>query len=190
MPPRTFSTRATRAVLIARAVVAIAAALVITFVQERDGSFSLLVLALFAAATGVVLLAGRRWVLAAVHLATAVLAVVPLGDAGVRFHVLLLGWAIASGLVELVPGIRRRGTAGAAEMAVVGGLTLLLAVVSLIVEPQYALDYFIEDAGRSFTLTGTIIGVGIFGGWAALVGVYLAIGALSPAPAQLSKEQS
>ena len=48
--------------------------------------------------------------------------------------------------------------------------------------PEYALDYFVKDANQSFTLTGTIVGVGLFGGWAAIIAVYLGIGAFSPAP--------
>ena len=55
----------------------------------------------------------------------------------------------------------------------------MLAIVTLLVSPAYSLDYFVEEAGQSFTSTGTIIGVGL-GGWAAIVAVYLGIVALDP----------
>ena len=44
---------------------------------------------------------------------------------------------------------------------------------------QYALQYSIAGAG-SFTLTGITIGVGVFGGYTAIVAVYLAIAGFSP----------
>ena len=45
---------------------------------------------------------------------------------------------------------------------------------------QYALRYTIDEANETFTLTGIIIGVGIFGAYAAIVAVYLAIAGFSP----------
>ena len=50
----------------------------------------------------------------------------------------------------------------------------------LLVPTQYALRYTIEDANATFTLTGIIIGVGIFGAYAAIVAVYLGIAGFSP----------
>ena len=54
------------------------------------------------------------------------------------------------------------------------------AVALLLVPTQYALEYTIEEANATFTLTGIIIGVGIFGGYAAIVAVYLGIAGFSP----------
>jgi hypothetical protein len=48
------------------------------------------------------------------------------------------------------------------------------------VPAQYTLNYFIAEAHRSFTLTGIAIAVGIFGGYAAVIAVYLGIAGLSP----------
>lgn len=62
---------------------------------------------------------------------------------------------------------------------VVGALTLLLALAFLLIPAGYRLDYVIEEAG-SFTLTGTTIAVGVFGGYTAIVAVYLAIAGFSP----------
>ena len=59
----------------------------------------------------------------------------------------------------------------------------LLGVVLLFVQPAYALDYTIEEAHQTFTLTGITIGVGLFGGYAAIVAVYLGIAGFSPRPA-------
>jgi hypothetical protein len=63
---------------------------------------------------------------------------------------------------------------------VIGIVTLLLAVGLLLVPTQYALQYTIEEARETFTLTGIIIGVGIFGAYTAVVAVYLAIAGFSP----------
>ena len=50
----------------------------------------------------------------------------------------------------------------------------------LAVPTQYALQYTVDDAHQTFTLTGITIGVGIFGGYAAIIAVYLAIAGFSP----------
>ena len=50
----------------------------------------------------------------------------------------------------------------------------------LLVPTQYALQYTIDEADATFTLTGIIIGVGIFGAYAAIIAVYLAIAGFSP----------
>src|SRR5690606_20515347 len=60
-----------------------------------------------------------------------------------------------------------------------GVLGLLLALLLLVIPVGYTLDYAIEGAG-AFTLTGIILAVGVFGGYAAIVAVFLAIAGLSP----------
>lgn len=98
------------------------------------------------------------------------------------FFVLVIAWAIATGVAELVAGIvqRRRGDADARDAILVGAVTLALAVGLLIVNPAYSLDYFIDEAGAWFTLTGITIAVGLFGGYAAIVAVFLGIAGFSP----------
>ncbi|WP_221584800.1 acyl-CoA synthetase [Microbacterium sp. G2-8] len=196
MPPLFATPRAARTVLILRAAITAVAALVVTFVQERTATFGLTVLQMFALATAVlffvdaVLVRERRAaavsrVLGVIHLLAGALCQLVPADPAVAFHWILIGWAVAAGAVELTAGIagrRAQPTPESRDRIAVGALTLLLAAVSFVVSPQYALDYVIEEAGREFTLTGTIIGVGLFGGWAAIVAVYLGIGALSPAP--------
>lgn len=195
MSPRTASPRAARALLAVRALIAAAAALTVTFVQDRSAAFALAVFGAFALATAILLFvdalvvrarsgATSTAVVAAVHLVAAALCLLVPVAADARFHWVLVAWATLAGAGELVAGVlgRRQGSSDARDRITVGALTLVLAVCSLVVSPQYALDYVIEDAGRAFTLTGTIVGVGLFGGWAAIVAVYLGIGALSPAP--------
>src|SRR3546814_3262479 len=82
----------------------------------------------------------------------------------------------------------------ARDALTIGILTAVLAVAVAVVPTGYALEYYIADAGRSFTLTGTTIAVGIFGGYAAIVAVYLGIAGFSPrrepAPPRSSARQS
>lgn len=193
MTSRPVSRRSARNLLIIRALIAAVAVAVVTFVQNRPGEFASAALQGFLAAMvvySIVELVVRgvtpmRVLLGLTHLAGAILLFVLPGSADARFHTTLLVWAAAAGIVELVGGLmgRRSGDEAARDHIAVGALTCVLALVTLIVSPEYALDYFVKDAGQTFTLTGTIVGVGLFGGWAALVAVYLGIGAFSPAPA-------
>lgn len=74
----------------------------------------------------------------------------------------------------------------ARDAVVVGALGILLAAGMLLVPTGYALRYTIEEVGQTFTLTGIIIAVGIFGAYAAIVAVYLGIAGFSPRPAAAS----
>ena len=104
------------------------------------------------------------------------------------FFAVVVSWALITGLVEGIAGFRtlRRAPRGSAERSeardalTVGAIGVLLGLALLFVPTRYALDYYIDDADRSFTLTGITIGVGLFGAYAAIVGVYLAIAAFSP----------
>ena len=98
------------------------------------------------------------------------------------FFVVVIVWAAASGLIELIAGLRARRTADpyARDAILIGAVTLALAIALLLVNPAYSLEYFISEAGRSFTLTGITIGVGLFGGYAAIIAVFLGIAGLSP----------
>ena len=153
--------------------------------------------------------AGRRWQAVAIGGITLVAGMAgglaPLRTVGGFFTVVIV-WALLSGAVELIAGSlglrgrtsRREIVPGVADAraavpvaprsesrdaVVIGAVTMILGVVLLFVQPDYALDYTVEEAGQTFTLTGTIIGVGIFGGYAAIVAVYLGIAGFSPRPA-------
>ncbi|MET0812764.1 MAG: acyl-CoA synthetase [Microbacterium sp.] len=121
------------------------------------------------------------------------------------FFALVVTWAIVTGIIETVAGARglralkprevepgeiapwSDGTAThvasrgeSRDALVVGVLTVVLGLALLCVPTSYALQYTIEDAHATFTLTGIIIAVGIFGGYSAIVAVYLAIAGFSP----------
>jgi uncharacterized membrane protein HdeD (DUF308 family) len=104
------------------------------------------------------------------------------------FFVVVVAWALITGLFEGIAGLRAlrrspRGSAARSEARdglTVGAIGVLLALGLLLVPTQYALRYYIDDADQSFTLTGITIGVGLLGAYTAIVGVYLAIAAFSP----------
>ncbi|WP_261166868.1 acyl-CoA synthetase [Microbacterium sp. Marseille-Q6965] len=188
-----------RHVQLLRALLAAVAAAMITFSPDHSAEVGLAVFSGFAVASAAVLgLAtwlvqpqgerGRLVLLAAVYLVAGVVSGLPqLRNTTVLFAV-LIAWGLLAGLVELIIGLveRRAGRETARDTIGVGALGLVLALAVAIVPTGYRLDYFIEDAGRSFTLTGTIIAVGLLGGYAALVAVWLGIAGLSPRPTAVS----
>ncbi|MDN3497179.1 hypothetical protein QL996_14650 [Planococcus sp. APC 4015] len=128
------------------------------------------------------------------------------------FFVVVIVWAGISGIIEGVAGVRAlRGDRSAVvssgvapwtdgtpasvmprsdarDAAVIGGLGVVLAVALLFIQPGYALAYAVEDVQE--TLTGIIIAVGVFGGYAAIVAVYLGIAGFSPRTPVASAEQA
>lgn len=152
--------------------------------------------------------AGRRWQAGALGGVTLLAGMI--GGLGpmrtvAGFFAIVITWALVSGALELIAGslgLRARterreiapGVADARPPALVGprsesrdavvagAITLLLGVALLFVQPAYALDYTIEEARQTFTLTGVTIGVGVFGGYAAIIAVYLGIAGFSPRP--------
>jgi hypothetical protein len=208
---RTFDVRHLQ---LARAAFAAIAALMITFSSDHSAAVGSAVFSGFAIATALVQLlavwlvypAGRRWPSAALG-AVALVAGMASGLFPLRtvtgFFAIVIAWALASGIIELVAGWRglkarteRReivpGVPDARPIVpagprsesrdaiVVGAVTILLGIGLLCVQPAYALTYRLEEAGVTGTLTGIIIGVGLFGGYAAVVAVYLGIAGFSP----------
>lgn len=200
--------RATRAldvrhVQLGRALLAALAAIMVTFSPDHSAAVGLAVFSGWAIATALVLLIGawlafprtRRAAPVLLGVLTLVAGMVT-GIPGLRstvlFFVAVIVWALAAGVAELVAGIRlRRGAEGAEAVdrarrdegrdgILIGALTLALGVGLLLVNPAYSLEYFISEAGRSFTLTGITIGVGLFGGYAAIIAVFLGIAGFSP----------
>jgi uncharacterized membrane protein HdeD (DUF308 family) len=174
-----------------RAVVAIAVGFTITFTAAHSATFGLVAFGLFGVVAGAVLLAGSlgsRSDLASrglflTHGAVTVLAgiaalVLPAG--GVHYFVFVVSaWAIVSGALELVSGIRaRRRLPIARDWMILGGLTLVLAIAFLIVPPDYTqtLGGIEQIKGQ---LTASVVLVGMFGAWAIVVGVLLGIAAVS-----------
>ena len=208
---RTF---AVRHVQLARAAFAAIAALMITFSPDHSAGVGAAVFSGFAIATGLVLLvsiwlvhpAGRRWPAAALGAAT-IVAGMAAGLYPLRtptgFFVIVIVWALVTGVLEIIAGWRgltargeRReivpGVADARpavplapraesrDAVVVGAVTVLFGAAMLFVQPAYALDYTIEEAHATYTLTGVTIGVGLFGAYAAIVAVFLGIAGFSP----------
>lgn len=194
-----------RHVQIARAAIAALAAVMVTFSPDHSAAVGLSIFSGFSLLLGFVLLvaawqlfaAGRRWpsvvmgvlcVIAGLAASVAQLRTDPL------FFVIVSAWALTTGAIETIAAVRDRRAAradsDAAAAAVarsdardgltVGILTLVLGLALLLVPTQYALQYTIRDANATMTLTGIIIGVGVFGGYAAIVAVYLAIAGFSP----------
>lgn len=182
-----------RHVQLARALFAAIAAVMVTFSPDHSAEVGLAVFSGFAMATGLVLLlacwlvypAGTRTVPMLLGIVSVIAGMVG-GLGGLRnvtlYFVLVIAWALVTGLIELIGGIRgrRTGDAAARDGVLIGILTLLLALGLLLVNPAYSLEYFIAEAGRAFTLTGITIGVGLFGGYCAIVAVFLGIAGFSP----------
>jgi hypothetical protein len=191
-----------RHVQLARAAFAALAAIMVTFSPDHSAVIGLSIFSGFALATGLVLIAAgwfvytvdTRW--PSVGLGSiSVIAGMVAGVAQLRtetmFFVIVISWALVTGLIETITGARAlRAARGlpktdaarteSRDGLTVGILTTVLGFGLLLVPAGYALQYTIEDANATFTLTGIIIGVGIFGGYAAILAVYLGIAGLSP----------
>ena len=191
---------------LARAAFAAIAAIMVTFSPDHSSAVGLAVFSGFAIATGIVFAvaawlvfpAGQRGasvLLAVLTLLAGLAASIGPWRSTATFFAIVISWALVTGIVEAV--VAYRGRADAARSAsrdglTIGVLTIVLGLALLLVQPGYALDYYIEDAGRSFTLTGITIAVGIFGGYAAIVAVFLGIAGFSPrrAPAPSPADRS
>lgn len=186
---RTFEVRHLQ---LARALFAAVAAIMITFSPDHSAAVGLSVFSGWAIATALVFLVavwhvyapGARLVPALLGVLTLVAGMIG-GLPGIRsaalFFVLVIAWALVTGVIELVSGIRGRGVDEHSRDAIlIGSLTIALGVGLLLVNPAYSLEYFIAEAGQSFVLTGITIGVGVFGGYAAVIAVFLGIAGFSP----------
>lgn len=201
MPQQTTPARiGARGVQAGRAALAAIAALMITFSPDHSAALGLAVFSGFAVATAIVWFlgawlsypAGRRSgavVLGALTLIAGLIAAIEPLRTIPGFFVIVGVWAAVTAGVELAWGLvdRRRFTARtertlARDAIVVAAFGFVLAVGLALVPMDYNLPYEIVDNGVTlhFTLTGITIAVGLFGGYAALVAVYLAIAALSP----------
>jgi uncharacterized membrane protein HdeD (DUF308 family) len=174
-----------------RALVALVVGFAITFTPAHSASFGLVAFGLFAVVGGAVVTAGAvgdraelrsRGLFTVQGILTVVagVAALALPDGGVRYLVWVVSaWAIVTGALELVSGIRARERVGTArDWMIIGGLTLILAIAFLIVPPDYTqtLGGIERVTGQ---LTASVVLVGIFGAWAIVAGVLLGIAAVS-----------
>jgi uncharacterized membrane protein HdeD (DUF308 family) len=89
-------------------------------------------------------------------------------------------WGVVAGFLELIAGIRQRKCrVSSRDWMFVGGLTVLLGVVALVIPPNYSQPYDAPDDGGSRVITTSVDIVGAIGVYAAIVAVYLAIAAFS-----------
>jgi uncharacterized membrane protein HdeD (DUF308 family) len=175
-----------------RAVLALALGLVITFNADHSAPLGLVVFGVFALATAA-LIGVASWrspthstsrgafiAQAAVTLVAGIAALV-LPGGGVHYLVLVIsGWAIIAGALELISGVRARGRAAwASDSIITGALTVLLGIVVLVVPPDFAVR-FEGEKGVEGMLTSSIVIVGVLGFWGIITGVLLGIAAASP----------
>ncbi len=174
-----------------RAIVALAVGFAITFTPAHSATFGLVAFGLFAVVEGAVVTAGAfgdraelrsrgLFVLQGVLTVVAGVAALVLPEGGVHYLVWVVSaWAVVTGALELVSGIRARGRIAAArDWMILGGLTLILAVAFLVVPPDYsqALGGIEQVKGQ---LTASVVLVGMFGAWAIIAGVLLGIASVS-----------
>ncbi|MGP3533640.1 acyl-CoA synthetase [Microbacterium sp. RD1] len=182
---------------LARALFAAIAAIMVTFSPDHSAAVGLAVFSGFAIATGFVFALAAWLISPAGHRAPAVLlaflslaagmvaGIAPWRGTAMLF-IVLVAWAVTTGVVEIVVGARGRrdgvtsSLGSPRDLLTTGIVTLVLAVGVLLVQPGYALQYYVDEAAQSFTLTGTTIAVGIFGGYAAVLAVFLGIAGFSP----------
>ncbi|MGF2949590.1 acyl-CoA synthetase [Microbacterium alcoholitolerans] len=185
-PSRPFTARH---VQLSRAALAAVAAIMITFSPDHSAAVGLAVFGGFAIVTAFVLIlaailvypAGRRWpavMMGGFTLVLGMAASVPTWRSETLFFVLVIVWAALTGLVELLAGIRYRGTDGARDAMTIGAMGLLLALLLLVVPVNLTQPYTVE--GNDFVLTGIVLGVGMFGAYAAIVAVFLGIAGITP----------
>ena len=188
-PARAFTMRH---VQLLRALFAAVAALMITFSSDHSAPVGLSVFSGFVLVTALVhilaawlvLPAGSRWpsvALAALGIVAGMATGVPAWRSDDLFFVVVSAWALLSGGIELLAGLRARRTADplARDAITVGAFGILLGIVLLLIPAGFIQEYTIDRAG-TFVLSGIILGVGMFGGYAAIVAVFLGIAGLTP----------
>ena len=183
-----------RTVQLLRALFAAAAALMITFSPDHSAAVGLSVFSGFVFVSAFVLVlaawlalaAGRRWpyvIIAVLGFAAGMISGIPPWRSDDLFFAVVVPWALLTGGIELFGGFRARraGDPTARDAITVGAFGILLGLLLLLIPAGLVQEYSIATAG-TFQLTGIILGVGIFGGYAAVVAVFLGIAGLTPRP--------
>ena len=183
----------------ARAAVSLVLGLVITFTGGHTATFGLIVFGVYAVLSGLLMLAATfapravteaRTAFRAHGIVTVVAGVAALAvpEGGIAYLVWVLsGWAIITGALELVSGLRSRGRAVAwADWIAVGALTVVLGIVTLVIPPDIS-QSFEGEKNVTGLVTSPIIIVGLLSGWAIVTGVLQAISAASPQRARVAQ---
>lgn len=177
---------------LARAIPAIVLGVAITFSQDHSAALGLTAFGIFAVVTAAVLLAsalradralrGTAWIHGVVTAIAGIAALVsPQRDLGVLILV-VSAWAILTGALETINGVRFRRTRPIARDWLLGGvITIVLALVFLLVPRDYTDPFRVEDKGVvvSGVVTADITLVGVLGAWAFILGALYAIAAVS-----------
>ncbi|PRY67990.1 short repeat uncharacterized protein DUF308 [Glaciihabitans tibetensis] len=179
-------------------------AVLITFNADHSATLGLLSFGIFAVLSGLALalLSSRplgagvqRSIFIGQGILTVLAGLVALiwPSAGLGFFLFLLSaWAALTGFLELYAGLRTRGRhAASRDWLFVGGLTVILAVVVLVVPPDLQ-QQFSGQNGVSGVLSTSIIVVGCLGAYGAIAAVYLVIAGLSLkwAPAEVAAAEA
>ncbi|MCP2031265.1 uncharacterized membrane protein HdeD (DUF308 family) [Okibacterium sp. HSC-33S16] len=178
-----------------RAVPAAIAAAVITFNSDHSASLGLTVFGGFAIFTGLLTLglvpralasdrgARLNFLISGVVSVLAGIVGLIFANAGTAavpaLFTTVIAWALITGALELYSGFRVRGRSPfARDWMTLGGATVLLAVAYLVVPPELNQQFEGPD-GVARSLTSSIVTVGIFGAYAAIVAVLSLIGGFS-----------
>lgn len=176
---------------IARAVPLAGLAVAIAFTAEHSPHFGLLAFGTFAIVNAIVIgilavrrlgQSGTRPYFVTQAVVSLVLGIVALaanaGSIGFLFLV-ATAFAAITGLLELYSGIRsRRRFVASTDWLVIGGLTVIAAIVFLVIPPEYS-QSFKDPDGVVRVLDASVVVVGIIGAYAAIAAVYLVIAGLS-----------
>ncbi len=176
---------------VARAVPALALAVVIAFTADHSASLGYVTFGVFAVIAGAILAAsalrlGARGVTRTVTFVQGIVTILAgivalsLPAGGLPFFVFLLSaFAATTGFLELYLGLRSRGRdRSARDWVFVGALTAVLAIVVLLVPPEFQQAFTGPDK-IARELTASVIIVGALGAYWAILGVYLVIAGLS-----------
>ena len=101
-----------------------------------------------------------------------------------HFLLLVTVWAAITGFAELYLGFSKKGKFAEQRDWLFGGvMTCLLALATLIIDPNYRQDFVVpgkdELPDYEGAVTGSLFGVGVFGVYLIVIGVFLFIGAYS-----------
>ncbi|MCU1439379.1 MAG: hypothetical protein JWP85_376 [Rhodoglobus sp.] len=175
---------------LARAIPALALALVITFNADHSAALGLVTLGLFGIVAGAILTAfafrsakgvARTITLAQglVTIAAGIASLAAPGGGLPYFVFVLTAFAAITGFLELYLGLRSRGRSRASrDWVFAGALTAVLALVVLLLPPDFSQQFTGPD-GVTRELTASVIVVGALGAYWAILGVYLVIAGLS-----------
>jgi len=170
-----------------RAVPAIVLAIVITFSADHSAALGLLTFGVFGVVSGlgigIVALRGAAGAGRTIQLIQAALTVLAgvaalaVTGGGLPYLVLILSaWAVTTGFLELYLGLRTRGEIGARDRMFIGALTIVLAIVVLVVPPDYLQPFAFDEVTGE--VTASVIIVGLLGAYWAILGVFLSIAAI------------